>query len=124
CTPASAAPLPSSEVTLMSGASSATLVGTAPSVGTAGSFALLAGTAVTCTNGTVTGNVGVSPGTAITQTSCPVTGTINAGNTLAAHANSDFFIAYDMFKALPCDRTLTTLDSQTLSPGVYCFDAA
>src|SRR6266849_1755485 len=96
----------------------------APSVGAAGSFAVLAGTAVTCTNGTITGNVGVSPGTAITQTSCPVTGTINAGNTVAVQANKDFFIAYDKFKALACDRTLTTLGNQTLSPGVYCFDAA
>jgi len=67
----------------------------APSVGSAGTFAILAGTAVTCTNGTVTGNVGVSPGTAITQTTCPVTGTINAGNAAAVQANSDFFISYD-----------------------------
>jgi len=96
----------------------------APSVGAAGNFAVLAGTAVTCTNGTVTGNVGVSPGTAITQTSCPVTGTINSGNAAAVQANSDFFIAYDKFKALACDRTLSTFDSQTLSPGVYCVDAA
>src|SRR5712671_6876561 len=97
----------------------------APSVGAAGSFAILAGTAVTCTNGTVTGNVGVSPGTAITQTSCPVTGTINAGNAVAAQAKSEFLTAYDNFKALPCDRTLSTLGSQTLTtPGVYCFDAA
>src|SRR5712671_1466672 len=96
----------------------------APSVGAAGNFAVLAGTAVTCTNGTITGNVGVSPGTAIAQTSCPVTGTINSGNAAAVQANSDFFIAYDTFKALACDRTLTTFDSQTLSPGVYCVDAA
>jgi Ice-binding-like len=119
CTPSSAASLTSrEEAALMSGASSA------PSVGAAGNFAVLAGTAVTCTNGTITGNVGVSPGTAITQTSCPVTGTINAGNAAAVQANSDFFIAYDKFKALACDRTLTTFDSQTLSPGVYCVDAA
>ena len=125
CTPSSAASLTSSEAALMSGASSATsLVAAAPSVGVAGSFAVLAGTAVTCTNGTVTGNVGVSPGTAITQTSCPVTGTINAGNATAVQANRDFFIAYDKFRALACDRTLTTFDSQTLSPGVYCVDAA
>jgi len=96
----------------------------APSLGAASSFAILAGTAVTCTNATVSGNVGVSPGTAITQTSCPVTGTINAGNSVAAQAASDFLIAYDQFKALTCDRTLTTIDGLRLSPGVYCFDAA
>jgi ice-binding like protein len=95
-----------------------------PSLGSAANFAVLAGTAVTCTSATVTGNVGVSPGTVITQTSCPVTGTIQAGNTVAAQAHSDFVTAYDAFKALPCTRTLTTLDGQRLSPGVYCFDAA
>jgi hypothetical protein len=108
----------SGEEAVMSAASSA------PSLGAASSFAILAGTAVTCTNATVTGNVGVFPGTAITQTSCPVTGTINAGNTVAAQAASDFLIAYDQFKALTCDRTLTTIDGLTLAPGVYCFDAA
>src|SRR5438874_4286500 len=96
----------------------------APSLGTSGTFAILAGTAVTCTNATVAGNVGVSPGSAITQTSCPVTGTINAANAAAARAQSDFFAAYEAFRALRCDRTLTTLDAQTLLPGVYCFDAA
>jgi hypothetical protein len=79
---------------------------------------------VTCTNSTITGNVGVSPGSAITQTSCPVTGTINAGNAIAARAQTDFFAAYEAFRALRCDRTLTTLDALTLTPGVYCFDAA
>jgi hypothetical protein len=55
-----------------------------------------------------------------------VTGTIHAGDTVAAQAHRDFVTAYDAFKALPCDRTrtLTTLDGQRLSPGVYCFDAA
>src|SRR5216683_2072879 len=99
CAPSSAASLTSREEALMSGvASSARSISAAPSVGTAGNFAVLAGTAVT--------------------------GTINAGNTVAVQANKDFFIAYDKFKALACDRTLTTLGNQTLSPGVYCFDAA
>jgi hypothetical protein len=97
---------------------------TAPSLGAAANVAVLAGTAVTCTNATVTGNVAVSPGTAITQTSCVVSGTINAGNALAAQAHDAFLLSYNQVKALPCDRTLTTLDSQRLLPGVYCFDAA
>jgi hypothetical protein len=95
-----------------------------PSLGAAGSFAVLAGTAVTCTNGTVVGDVGVSPGTAITLTSCPVTGTLHAGDPAAAAAQIDFFTAYDAFQAMACDQTLTTLDGLTLAPGVYCFDAA
>lgn len=105
--------------TLSSALSSAT-----PSLGAAASFAVLAGTAVTCTDATVAGNVGVYPGVTITQTSCPVTGTIEAGNTTAAQAHNDFITAYDAFQALPCGQTLTTLDGLTLSPGVYCFDAA
>jgi Ice-binding-like len=117
-----AAPLPGWAAPSTPAASAA--AASAPSLGSAGSFAVLAGTAVTCTNGTVSGNLGVSPGSAITQTTCPVTGTINAGNSVATQANTDFFLAYDKFKALQCDRTLSALDTQTLSPGVYCFDAA
>ena len=98
--------------------------GSAPSLGAAGSFAVLAGTSVTCTDSTVAGNVGVYPGVPITQTSCPVIGTINGGDTVAAQASSDFLAAYDAFRALPCDLSLATLDGQTLSPGVYCFDSA
>jgi hypothetical protein len=101
-----------------------TLISPLPSLGTAGNYALLAGTAVTCTGTTITGNVGVAPGTSITQTSCPITGTIDAANAVATAAQGDFFVAYDQFAALPCDQVLTTLDAQTLVPGVYCFDAA
>jgi hypothetical protein len=95
-----------------------------PAFGAAASFAVLASTAVTCTNGNVVGNVGVSPGLVITQTSCPVTGTVDAGGPAATQAHDNFLTAYDAFKALACDRVLTTLDAQTLPPGVYCFDAA
>ncbi|MFL5247847.1 MAG: ice-binding family protein [Myxococcales bacterium] len=96
----------------------------ASSLGTSANFAILARTAVTCTDTTIIGNVGVFPGSAITQTNCPVTGTINAANAAAAQGQTDFLAAYEAFRALPCDRTLTTLDGQTLVPGVYCFDAA
>ena len=95
----------------------------APSLGAAASFAVLASTAVTCTDGTIAGNVGVSPGIAITQTNCPVTGTIHANDATAAQAHTDFNTAYAAFAALPCGQTLTSLN-QTLSPGIYCFDAA
>ena len=119
CGPGSAAPSTASNEAALISASSV------PSLGAAASFAVLAGTAVTCTNGTITGDVGVYPGTAITQTSCPVTGTLHAGDTVAAQAHNDFVVAYDAFAALPCDTTLATLDvDQTLSPGIYCFDAA
>ena len=110
--------------TLAAAGPAANAVSQAPALGTAATFAILAGTAVTCTGGDVTGDVGVFPGTAVTQTGCPVTGTTNAGDTVAAQAQIDFAIAYNEFKALACDQTLTTLDGLTLSPGVYCFDAA
>ena len=116
--PDEAASSASESISLISAAASA------PSLGAAANFALLAGTAVTCTNATVAGNVGVSPGVTITQTSCPVTGTIDAGDPAAAQAHNDFMTAYAAFAALPCGQTLTTLDAQTLSPGTYCLDAA
>src|SRR5713226_6389445 len=45
----------------------AALAQTAPSLGTAQSFSVLGGTAVTCTTSVVTGDVGVSPGTELVQ---------------------------------------------------------
>ncbi|MEK6243841.1 MAG: ice-binding family protein [Pseudomonadota bacterium] len=99
---------------------------TAPSLGAASSFAALAGGpatgAVTCTDSTVTGDVGVVlPGTFV-ETSCTISGTVNT-NAVAAYA--DFLSAYAAFPSISCDQTLTgTLAGVTLSPGVYCFDAA
>jgi hypothetical protein len=38
---------------------------------------------------------------------------------------TDFNTAYAAYAAIPCDQTLTgTLAGVTLTPGVYCFDAA
>ena len=48
----------------------------APPLGSASGFAALAGTAITCTNSQLAGNVGTWPGTAVTRTGCPVAGTI------------------------------------------------
>jgi uncharacterized protein YjbI with pentapeptide repeats len=88
-------------------------------------FAVLAGTAVTCTDSTVTGDVGVSPGTAVTRTSCEISGTVHAGDAVAERAYADFISAYNELRDNPpeCDETLTgTLAGQTLLPGVYCVD--
>jgi hypothetical protein len=97
---------------------------TTPPFGTSGSFAILANTVVTCTDATIIGDVGVSPGSAIVQTNCPVTGALHPNDAAATLAYADFLVAYDAVAAVPCDVTLTTLDGQTLAPGVYCFDAA
>jgi hypothetical protein len=95
-----------------------------PVFGTAGNFAVLANTVVTCTDGTIIGDVGVSPGSAIVQTNCPVTGTLHPNDAAATQAYADFLVVYDAVAALPCDQVLTTLDGLTLAPGTYCFDAA
>jgi hypothetical protein len=98
---------------------------TVPYLGAAENFNILAATAVTCTNSTVLGDVGVYPGTAVTQTDCTITGAVHAGDTVAANAQQDFVTTYTDLGYALCDSTLTgTLDGMTLSPGVYCFDAS
>jgi len=109
---------------LVFGSFHSALAQTAPSLGSARTFAALGGTEVTCTNSNVTGNLGVFPGITFTETKCPVIGTTNVGDTVAEQAHHDLDIAYDEFMALPCDQALTTLDGQALLPGVYCFDGA
>lgn len=89
-------------------------------------FAILAGTAVTCTDSQVTGDVGVWPGTAVTQTGCDVDGTVHAADAAAERAYLDFVNRYNALRDQPpaCDFTLTgTLAGEVLTPGVYCVDA-
>jgi hypothetical protein len=96
--------------------------------GTSSSFAVLAHAAVTCTNGTITGDVGTflaTPTGSITQTTCPITGTIDVGDAAAVHADSAFLSTYTADSQAVCGTTLTgTLAGDTLPPGVYCFPAA
>jgi hypothetical protein len=90
----------------------------------AGDFAVLAGTAVTCTRSTVTGDVGVWPSTAVTETGCTINGRIHAGDGVAKKAVQAFLAEYERIKAMGCDFTLTgTLNTTLNTPGVYCFDA-
>jgi LPXTG-site transpeptidase (sortase) family protein len=79
---------------------------------------------VTCTNGTITGDVGSSGAAAsVVQTSCTTLGSIIAP--VSSQVVADFNSAYAAYAQIPCDSTLTgTLAAVTLSPGVYCFDAA
>jgi hypothetical protein len=99
-----------------------------PQLGGAASFAVLSaapngGGAVTCTDSTITGDVGSSGQPAsIVQTNCTITGAVIAP--VSAGVLADFNGAYDALALAQCDQVLTTLDGQTLSPGVYCFDAA
>ncbi|HEY5490993.1 MAG TPA: ice-binding family protein, partial [Gemmatimonadaceae bacterium] len=98
---------------------------------TASSFAVLANAAVTCTNGTITGDVGTylnPPTGSVTQTICPVIGTVHVGAAAAKAAYNAFVAAYEAMKVLPTNPPCTvltgTLAGVTLAPGVYCFDAA
>jgi len=94
-------------------------------LGSAQNFAVLAGVAVTCTNSTVTGDVGVWPGSAVTQTVCPVAGMVHPADVVANRAFLDFISAYNNLRDHPpaCDATLTGPLNDTLLPGVYCVDA-
>jgi Ice-binding-like len=91
-------------------------------------FAVLANAAVTCTNGTITGDVGTfqaTPTGSVTQTSCPITGAVDVGTAASIQAYNAFLAAYTSTASTPCGVVLTgTLAGMTLSPGVYCFDAA
>ena len=98
------------------------------SKGAASSFTVLANAAVTCTDGTITGDVGTFqalPTGSVTQTNCPIAGTIHVGDAAAIQAFNGFLSTYAALATTPCDVVLTgTLAGMTLAPGVYCFDAA
>lgn len=99
--------------------------GTAPSLGTAESFAVLGGSTVTNTGpSSITGNLGVSPGTAVTGfPPGVVTGTIHSADAVALQAQADVTTAYLDLAAQACDVDLTgdDLGTLTLTAGVYCF---
>ena len=80
-------------------ASQPALAATAPvGLGTAGSFAVLAGTTVTNTGpSTISGDLGVSPGTAVTgfPPGIVTNGTIHSADGVAAGAQSDLTTAYN-----------------------------
>jgi Ice-binding-like len=104
--------------------------GTAPSLGTAESFAVLGGTTVTNTGPTtITGDIGVSPGSAITgSASITLTGATHAADAVALQAQNDVTTAYDALAGAPCTESFTgtavELGGQTLIPGVYCFSSS
>ena len=117
---------------LIIGANSiAALASTAPGLGTASTYAVLAGTTVTNTGNTVlSGNLGISPGSACTGFPAPCTGggpgvvnagTIHAGDAAALQAQTDLTAAYGVAASSPCNSTsLAPWGGQTLTPGTYC----
>jgi hypothetical protein len=102
----------------------------APNLGTSSTFAVLAGTTITCTGaGAITGNIGVSPGTAIVlgATPCTVSGTQYPGGPVAAQAQADAATAYGALTSATCttiEPAVADIGGQTLHPGVYCFPSS
>jgi type VI secretion system secreted protein VgrG len=106
-------------------ASQPAVAATAPvGLGTAGSFAVLAGTTVTNTGpSTISGNLGVSPGSAVTGFPPGIVsgGTIHSADGVAAGAQSDLTTAYnDAAGRSPTANIPAFIGAgQTLAPGVY-----
>ena len=91
-------------------------------LGTAGNFAVLAGTTVTSTGlSNITGDLGVSPGTAVTGfPPGTFTGAQHDGDAAAFLAHSAVIAAYtDAAARTPATSVSGDLGGQTLTPGVY-----
>ena len=102
---------------------------TAPSLGTAQSFAVLGGSTVTNTGPTViTGDLGVSPGSTITgfPPGLVIGGTIHAADAVALGAQGANTAAYLNLAGQACNFDLTGQDlgGMTLVAGVYCFSTS
>jgi hypothetical protein len=127
CGPASS---PTSKNSSTSNAAMVKADAASSAVTVASSFAVLANAAVTCTNGSIAGDVGTflaSPTGSVTLTSCPVTGAVHVGDAASQQAFNQFLGAYTALapKAGDVCTSLTgTLAGVTLAPGNYCFDAA
>jgi hypothetical protein len=100
---------------------------TAPTLGTAETFAVLGSSTITNTGPSViTGSLGLSPGSAITGfPPGVVVGTIHAADAVALQAQNDTVTAYNALASQSCTADLTGQDlgGLTLTPGVYCFAA-
>ena len=91
-------------------------------LGTATSFAVLAGQSVTNTGpSTINGDLGVSPGTSITGfPPGTVNGTTHQTDATAAQAQNDLTTAYTDAAGRPGGASVSAdLGGQTLTPGVY-----
>jgi len=96
-------------------------VTTAPNLGSAADYAVLAGTALTCTDSNVAGTVGVDFTTTFASTRCKMEVQYAPG------AYDEFLTAYGTIaNQLGCtsENTYSTLAGLTLGPGTYCVAAA
>ena len=102
---------------------------TAPTLGTAGSYAVIAGSTVTNTGpSTISGDLGVSPGSAVTGFPPGIVsnGTIHSADANAGQAENAVTTAYNALASQPCTADLTGQDlgGLTLTEGVYCFSTS
>jgi hypothetical protein len=120
-----AVPVLATTIALLLAWQSAAFAATAPTLGSASTFAVLAATTVTNTGNTVLhGNLGLSPGTSITGFP---PGTIASpfqefppDGTVAQAAQTDLTIAYNQAQTEAHTATgVTTIPTETLTPGVY-----
>jgi hypothetical protein len=91
-------------------------------LGTADSFAVLAGETITNTGPTtITGDVGLHPGTAVTGfASVTLNGGLHVADAVALQAKNDLVTAYnDAAGRSPVTTVATELGGQTLQGGVY-----
>jgi len=88
-------------------------------LGTAESYAVLAGSAVTNTGSSViNGDLGVSPGMAVTGFPPGlVNGAVHAGDPAAAQAQADLITAYNDAAGRPSTPVATELGNQSSSPA-------
>ena len=104
---------------------------TAPSLGSAQSYAVLAGSTTTNTGSTVvTGDVGVSPAGGGAPTGYPpglvVGGTIHVNDASAIAAQTSLTAAYTNLTGQPCTQDLSGQDlgGKVLTAGVYCYSSS
>jgi hypothetical protein len=100
-----------------------------PILGSAQSFAVLAGSTVTNTGATtIGGNLGVDPGLAVTGFPPGIVagGTIHAGDAVALQAQSDVTNAYNDLAGMAFNSDLSGQDlgGLTLTSGVYQFSSS
>jgi type VI secretion system secreted protein VgrG len=94
-------------------------------LGTAKSFAVLAGTTITNTGSTtITGDVGLYPGDAVTGfANVTLHGAQHIGDAVALDAKNALVTAYnDAAGATPVTKVATELGGTTVKPGVYGSD--
>ena len=97
-------------------------------LGSANSFALLAGDTITNTGNTsIFGNVGTYPGdTLINSDTLIIDGDLHMNDTVSNQAHVDALEAYDFLLAFPCTTTYPIpidFTNVTFTPGTYCFDS-